>query len=74
MIRQICHNCQTQNIKERKVRIKKIVVSIEKMTCQTRPRVMTLMTLIHMRTVIIDVDDANIRNIEKRNLSDYAQL
>ena len=34
---------------------------MEKMTCQTRPRLMTLMTLIHLRTVIIDVDDAKIR-------------
>ena len=45
-----------------------------KMTCQTRPREMTLMTLIHLRTVIIDVDDARIRNIEKRIQSEYAQL
>ena len=53
---------------------RKSVVSIEKMTRQTRPRVMTLMTLIHMRTVIIDVDDARIRNIVKRTRSYYAQL
>ena len=53
---------------------KKSVASIEKMTCQTRPGVMTLMTLTHLRTVIIDVDDAKIRNIGKRIRSDYAQL
>ena len=35
------------------------------MTRQTRPRVMTLITLSHLRTVIIDVDDARIRNIGK---------
>ena len=35
------------------------------MTSQTRPQVMTLMTMIHMRAVIIDVDDTRIRNIEK---------
>ena len=38
------------------------------MTRQTRPQVMTLMTLIHLRTVIIDVDDAKIRNIGKKDL------
>ena len=32
------------------------------------------MTLIHTRIVIIDVDDAKIRNIGKRTRSDYAQL
>ena len=53
---------------------RKIVVSIENMTCQTHPRVMTLLHLIHPRTVIIDVDDAKIRNIGKRIRSDYAQL
>ena len=42
---------------------RKNAVSIEKMTRQTRPRAMTLMTLIHLRTVIVDVDDARIRNI-----------
>ena len=41
-------------------REEKIVVSIGKMTRQTHPRVMTL---IHPRTVIIDVNDAKIRNI-----------
>ena len=60
--------------KRKKVKIRKSVVSIEKMTRQTRPRVMTLMNLIRLRTVIIDVDDAKIRNIGKRNQSDYAQL
>ena len=35
------------------------------MTRQTRPQVMTLMTLIRLRTVIIDVDDARIRNTGK---------
>ena len=35
------------------------------MTRQTRPRVMTLMTPIHLSTVIIDVDDAEIRNTGK---------
>ena len=44
---------------------RKIVVSIEKMTRHTRPLVMTLMTLIRLRTVLIDVDDAKIRNIRK---------
>ena len=37
------------------------------MTHQSRPRVMTLMTLIHLRTIIIDVDDAKIRNIRKKD-------
>ena len=60
--------------KKKKSKKKKNVVSIENMTRQTRPRVMTLMTLIHPRTVIIDVDDARIRNIGKRTRSDYAQL
>ena len=60
--------------KSKKVKRRKSVVSIEKMTGQTRPRVMTLMTLIHLRKVIIDVDDARIRNIGKRIRSDYAQL
>ena len=41
---------------------------------QTQPQVMTLIHLIHLRTVIIDVDDAKIRNIRKRIRSDYAQL
>ena len=35
------------------------------MTCQNRPRVMTLMTLINLRTVIIDVDDAKKETSEK---------
>ena len=35
---------------------------------------MTLMNLIHLRTVIIDVDDARTRNIGKMIRSDYAQL
>ena len=60
--------------KRKKSRENKSIVSIENMTCQTRPRVMTLMTLIHVRTVIIDVEDAKIRNIGKRIRSDYAQL
>ena len=34
----------------------------------------SVMTLNHPRTVIIGVNDANIRNIEKRIRSDYAQL
>ena len=37
------------------------------MTCQTRPQVMTLMTLIRLRTAIIDVDDARIINIGKKD-------
>ena len=73
LIRQILHR-QTQKIKERNVKIRKSVASIEKMTRQTRPRVRTLMTLIHLRTVIIDVDDARTRNTGKRIRSDYAQL
>ena len=35
------------------------------MTRQTHPRVMILMTLTHLRTVIIDVDDTYVRNIGK---------
>ena len=57
--------------KKNKVKRRKSVVSIEKMTCQTRPRVMTL---IHPRTVIIDVDDSKIKNIGKSIRSDYAQF
>ena len=38
------------------------------MTRQTRPRVMTLMTLIRLRTVIIDVYDARIIHIRKKDL------
>ena len=72
-IRQILHR-QIQKIKERNVKIRKSVASIEKMTRQTRLRVMTLMTLIHLRKVIIDVDDAIIRSIGKRTRLDYAQL
>ena len=60
--------------KKRKVKRRKSVVSIEKMTRQTRPRVMTLMTLIDPWKVIIDVNDAKIRTIGKRIISDYAQL
>ena len=60
--------------KKKKSKNKKNVVSIENMTRQTHPRVMTLMTLIHPRTVIIDIDDAKIRNIKKRIRSDYAQF
>ena len=60
--------------KKKKSKKKKSVASIEKMTRQTHPRVMTLMTLIHPRIVIIDIDDAKIRNIGKRIRSDYAQL
>ena len=40
------------------------------MTRQTRPRVMILMTPTHQMTVIIDVDDAEIRSIGKRTRSD----
>ena len=60
--------------KKRKVKRRKNVVSIENMTRQTHPQVMTLIHLIHPRTVIIDVDDAKIRNIGKSIRSDYAQL
>ena len=60
--------------KKKKSKKKKNVVSIENMTRQTRPQVMTLMTLIHHKTVIIDANDAKIRNIRKRIRSDYAQL
>ena len=38
------------------------------MTRQTRPRVMTLMTLIHLMTFITDIDDARIRIIWKKDL------
>ena len=57
--------------KKKKSKKKKIVVSIGKMTRQTHPQVMNL---IHLRTVIIGVNNANIRNIGKRIRSDYAQL
>ena len=57
--------------KIKKSKKKKNVVSIGKMTRQTHPQVMTL---IHPRKVIIDVDDATIRNIGKRIRSDYAQI
>ena len=60
--------------KRKKSKKKKSVASIEKMTRQTRPRVMILMTLTHLRTVIIDVDDARTRSIGKSIRSDYAQL
>ena len=53
---------------------KKSVVIIGKMTRQTHPQVMILITLTCLRTVIIDVDEAIIRNIGKRIRSDYAQL
>ena len=45
-----------------------------KMTRQTRPRVMTLMTRIHMKAFIIDIDDTRTRNTGKRIRSYYAQL
>ena len=57
--------------KKRKAKIRKNVESIGKMTRQNHPRAMTL---IHLRTVIISVNDAKIRNIGKRIRSDYAQL
>ena len=57
--------------KRKKSKKKKSVVSIGKMTCHTHTQVMTL---IHLRTVIIGVNDAKIRNIGKRIRSDYAQL
>ena len=60
--------------KNKKSKKKKNVLSIEKMTCQTCPRVMTLMTLIHPRTVIIDVDNAKKETFGKMIRSDYAQL
>ena len=60
--------------KRKKLKISKSVVSIGKMTRQTHPRVMTLIHIIHPRTVIIDVNDEKIRNIGKRIRSDYAQL
>ena len=62
LIRRI-HRHQTRKLKERKVKRRKNVVTIEKMTLQTHPQVMTL---IHPRTVIIDVDNAKIRNIGKK--------
>ena len=65
---------QTRHLKERKVKRRKSVISIGKMTPQTHPQVMTLIHLIHPRTVIIDVEDAKIRNIGKKIRSDYAQL
>ena len=60
--------------KRKKRKDKKSVVSIEKMTRQTRPRVMILMTLIHRMTVIIDANNAGARNIGKRTQLVYAQL
>ena len=48
--------------KRKKSKNKKNVVSIKNMTRQTHPQVMSL---IHLRTVIIEVNDANIRNIGK---------
>ena len=60
--------------KRNKRKDKKSVASIENMTCQTRPRVMILMTLTHLKTVIIDVNDARTRNIGKMIRSDIAQL
>ena len=48
--------------KRKKSKKKKNVVCIRKMTRQTHPQVMTL---IHPRTVIIDVDSAKIRNTRK---------
>ena len=74
MIRQIRRHRQTRNLKERKLKRRKSVASIRKLTCQTHPRVMTLIHLIHLRTVIIGVDDEKIRNIGNRIRSDYAQL
>ena len=41
---------------------------------KSKKKKMNLMTLIHLRTVIIDVDDTKIRIIRKRIRSDYAQL
>ena len=60
--------------KRMKSKKKKSFVSIGKITCQTHPRLMTLIHLIHPRTVIIDVDDAKIRNTGKGIRSYYAQL
>ena len=40
----------------------------------TRPTHFRAMIMIRPMTVIIDIDDAKIRNIEKRIRSDYAQL
>ena len=57
--------------KRKKIKKKKSVVSIGKMTRQTHPQVMTL---IHLSTVLIGVNDAKIRNTKRRIQSDYAQL
>ena len=57
--------------KKRKAKRRKSVISIGKMTRQTHPRVMTL---IHPRTVIIGVKDAEMRNTGKMIRSDNAQL
>ena len=57
--------------KEKKRTKKKNVVSIGKMT---RPTHLRAMILIRPMTVIIDVNDANIRNTGRRIRSDYAQL
>ena len=68
------HLHRTQEQRKRKARRRKSVVSIEKMTRQTRPRVMILMTLTHPRTVIIDADDTRTRNIGKMIRPEYEQL
>ena len=56
---------------KKKSRKKKTVVSIGKMTCPTHLRAMIP---IRPMTVIIDVNDANIRNVGKRIRSNNAQL
>ena len=57
--------------KKKKCKNKKKRRKHGKMTRQTHPRVMTL---IHLRTVIIGVNDAKIWTIEKSIWSYYAQL
>ena len=61
----------SSSLSDSRSRRKKIIRQI---IGQTHLQAMTLMTRIHPRTVIIDVDDTHIRNIGKRTRLDYAQL
>ena len=63
LIRQICRH-QIRHIKKIKY---KSVASVGKMTRQTHPQVMTLIHLIHPRTVIIDVDNAKNKKHRKED-------
>ena len=71
-----CTYCRLSNHSVEKCfkKIRKSVVSAEKMIRQTRPQAMIRMTQTHRMTVIIDASDAGARNITRKTLSVPVQL